>query len=178
MPRRNGLSAAGVVAAVLLVFVFGIGLLYAYRSQSPAVTTASYTVALTAIQEGRVRTVSIEDGRATLTFTDGTRQQTAIPDNGQALIQTITERNRADPAHAIDVTMNNGGPDIAGFFVRLIVTLLPILVLIGLVLLAASAFTRSRAPQRYEALSRLADLRDRGVLSEEEFQREKRRLLR
>jgi hypothetical protein len=34
-----------------------------------------------------------------------------------------------------------------------------------------------RAPDPYERLARIADLRDRGVLTEEEFQREKRRLL-
>ena len=45
------------------------------------------------------------------------------------------------------------------------------------VVFAASQFARARAPQRYEALSRLADLRDRGVLTEDEFLREKRRYL-
>jgi hypothetical protein len=50
--------------------------------------------------------------------------------------------------------------------------------LVVLIFLAASAFARSRGPQRYELLARLGDLKDRGLITEEEFQREKRRLLR
>ena len=56
-------------------------------------------------------------------------------------------------------------------------SLLPLLVIVALVLLAAYAFARARAPERYETLARLADLRDRGAIDEEEFQREKRRIL-
>ena len=174
MPRSNRLSALGVVAAILLVFVLGIGLLYAYRSQTPAVPPVPYPAALSAVQEGRVRSVAIEDGQATLTFVDGTRQQTAIPDNGQALVQMISEYNRANSAHPVDLAINNGGPGVA----PVLIGLLPMLLLVALVLLGATALTRSRAPHRYDALSRLADLRDRGVVTEEEFQREKRRLLR
>ena len=175
MPRSNGLSAAAVVAAVLLLLVLGIGLLYAYRSQSPAVATIGYSAALAAVHEGKVRSVAIEGGQATLTFVDGARQQANVPDNGQVLVQTISEYNRTNPAHPIDVTMNNGsGPG----FAPVLIGLLPMLLLIALVLLGATALTRSRAPHRYDALSRLADLRDRGVVTEEEFQREKRRLLR
>lgn len=55
--------------------------------------------------------------------------------------------------------------------------LLPIILLVLLVLIAARAFSRARTGERNEALTRVADLRDRGVLSEDEFQREKRRIL-
>jgi uncharacterized membrane protein len=55
--------------------------------------------------------------------------------------------------------------------------LLPIVLLVVLVLLAARSVSGSRTGDRYEALARLADLRDRGVLGEDEFQREKRRIL-
>jgi uncharacterized membrane protein len=60
----------------------------------------------------------------------------------------------------------------------ILLALLPILLLAALVLLAAYALSRSRRGDAYEQLARIADLRDRGVLSEDEFQREKRRLLR
>lgn len=163
----------GLGAALLLTMLLGLGLLYAYRSQSPAVATIAYSAALAAVHEGKVRSVTIEDGKATLTFVDGARQQTNIPDNGQVLVQTITEYNRTNPAHPVDVAANNGLPGIA----PALLGLLPLLVLVALVLLGATALTRSRAPHRYDALSRLADLRDRGVVTEEEFQREKRRLL-
>ena len=87
----------GIVAFVLIVMFIGVGLLYAYRAQSPAV------------------------------------------------------------------------PNAFG--------LLPVAVLIALILLAAYAFARARVPDPYERLARLADLRDRAVLTEEEFQREKRKIL-
>ena len=55
---------------------------------------------------------------------------------------------------------------------------LPLFILIALIVLAASLFSRSSRTHRYDALSRLADLRDRNAITEEEFQKEKRRLLR
>jgi uncharacterized BrkB/YihY/UPF0761 family membrane protein len=59
--------------------------------------------------------------------------------------------------------------------------LMPLLGLIALILLAGSAFSRSAGrsagPRRVEALAKLAELRERGALTEDEFQREKQRLL-
>src|SRR5437762_3281831 len=49
-----------------------------------------------------------------------------------------------------------GGPALA-----IALSLLPFLLLIGLVLVAAMAFARSRAGDRYARLARIADLRDR-----------------
>lgn len=66
-------------------------------------------------------------------------------------------------------------------FTGVVLALLPLLALSALILLAASAFSRSAGRsaglRRVEALAKLADLRDRGALTEEEFQREKQRLL-
>jgi hypothetical protein len=60
-------------------------------------------------------------------------------------------------------------------------TLLLFVALIALILVAARAFSRSTSrssgPRRVEALAKLTDLRDRGALTEDEFQREKQRLL-
>ncbi len=169
----------GVVAGVLLIVVIGFGLLYAYRSQVPAVPQVSYSTALSEVQDGRVRQVVIEDGRlVTLSLVDGSQQQVITPDGGTALAQAVADRNRADPAHPIELRASNTGPAGPPFVaVSVLVALLPLLVIIALVLLAAKAFASSRAPERYEALSRVADLRDRGVITEEEFQREKRRIL-
>ena len=55
--------------------------------------------------------------------------------------------------------------------------LLPVLVLVTLILVTASIISRSSRHRRYESLARIADLRDRGVLTDDEFQREKRKLL-
>jgi ATP-dependent Zn protease len=169
------MSAATAIGAIVIVFVLGIGLLYAYRSQSPAIQMIPYTATISAVQEGRVQSVVIEDGRATLTYVDGTHQQAAVPDNAQALGQSINDFNRANPSRPVELTISNGGagPGIA----PILFGLLPLLVLAALVLLGASLITRARAPHSYDALSRLADLRDRGVVTEEEFQREKRKLL-
>ena len=172
MTRTGGL---GVAAALLLIVVLALGLLYAYRAQSPAIPTVPYPAALGAIQDPSLRSVEIEDGRATLNFADGRRQQSMTPDNGDALARAVEDRNRADPSHPIDLRFSSGlAPNPAAPFV---LVLLPMLILAIPLTIAAWALARSRAPQRYEALSRLADLRDRGVLTEDEFLREKRRFL-
>jgi hypothetical protein len=172
MTRTGGL---GVAAALLLIVVLAVGLLYAYRAQSPAIPAVPYSAAIGAIQDGRVRIVEIDDGRATLTFIDGSRQQAAGPDNGDALARAVEDHNRADPSHPINLLVSSGAVPNPNF--GYIYALLPIMIAVVVTLYAAQQWTRSRAPQRYEALSRLADLRDRGVLTEEEFLREKRRFL-
>lgn len=72
------------------------------------------------------------------------------------------------------------GPESPQFIGVVLALLLP-LTLIALILLAASAFSRSAGRsgglRRVEALTKLADLRDRGALTDDEFQREKQRLL-
>ena len=172
MTRTGGL---GVAAALLLVVFLGIGLLYAYRSQSPAIPTVPYSAMVNGLQTGRVRMIEIEDGRATLTFIDGTRQQSTAPDNGDALARAVQDHNSADPAHSIDLRVSSGSAPNTG--ISVVFMLLPVLILAVPLVFAASVFARARAPQRYESLSRLADLRDRGVITEDEFLREKRRLL-
>ena len=66
-------------------------------------------------------------------------------------------------------------------FIGVALALLPLVTLIALILVAAWAFSRTAGRsvglRRVEALAKLADLRDRGALTEDECQREKRRLL-
>ena len=172
MTRTGGL---GVAAAILLTVVLALGLLYAYRSQSPAVPPVPYSALLNEVQQGRVRLVEIEDGRVTVTLVDNTRQQTTAPDNGDTLARAVQDHNHADPAHPIDLRVSSGpqpNPVPAILF-----AILPVLVLALPLLYIASVAARARRPQRYEALSRLADLRDRGAITEDEFLNEKRRLL-
>lgn len=165
-----------LVLVLIVLFVVGVGLLYAYRAQTPAVPTVSVAQVLTEIQDGRVRAVTIEDNRATVVLTDGRIEQTTVP-NGDVLLRAVMDRNQAEPAHAIEVRSTQTSPEISVGF-SILLSLWPLLLLVALILLAASAFARSRVPQRYELLARLGDLKDRGVITEEEFQREKRRLLR
>ena len=171
MTRMGGLAVA---CGLFFLVILALGLLYAYRSQSPAVPTVPYSAVLIELQNGRVRSVVIADGRATLTLLDGTTQQAPLPDNGEPLARTIEDRNRADPAHPVDLRFSSGSPPNSGLAIGY---LLPALIFLFPLLYIARSRARSHTPPPYEALSRLADLRDRGVLTEDEFLREKRRLL-
>jgi hypothetical protein len=177
-PPSHGSPAASllrVLLAIIAVFVIGLGLLYAYRAQTPALPSVSLAQVLSEIQDGRVRAVTIEGNRATVVLTDGRTEQTTVP-NGDLVVRAVAERNQADPAHPIELRFSQTSPLYS--VASIVVSFLPLLVLLALILLAASAFARSRGLQRYELLARLGELKDRGVITEEEFQREKRRLLR
>ncbi len=165
-----------LLLVLIVLFVVGLGLLYAFRSQTPAVPTASFAQVLRDIQDGRVRAVTIEGNRATVVLTDGGTEQTTVP-NADAVVRAIADRNQADPAHQIELRFAQTSPDFS-VGSSILLSVLPLLLLVALILLGASAFARSRVPQRYELLARLGDLKARGVITEEEFQREKRRLLR
>ncbi len=179
-PRSPGNQVSGIVRLLLVLivlFVVGIGLLYAYRAQTPAVPEVSLSQALTELQQGRVRAVTIEGNRATFILIDGRTEQTPVPLPPDLLVRAVAERNQADPAHPTELRFSQTSPDFS-VGSSILLSLLPLLVIVALILFAASAFARTRAPQRYELLARLGDLKDRGVITEEEFQREKRRLLR
>jgi len=165
-----------VIALLLLVFVGGLGLLYAYRSQSPAIPTVPLTQAITDIQNGSVDQILLENDRATLTFTLGSREQTFVGGSRDVLLQAVTEYNRAHPAKDIQMRVDDRYP-FGQTLLSVVLGLLPLVFLIALVLFAAYAFARARAPDPYERLARLADLRDRNVITEDEFQREKRKVL-
>jgi len=165
-----------VIALLLMVFVGGLGLLYAYRSQSPTIPTVPLTQAITDIQNGSVDQILLENDRATLTFTLGSREQTFVGGSRDVLLQAVTEYNRAHPAKDIQMRVDDRYP-FGQTLLSVVLGLLPLVFLIALVLFAAYAFARARAPDPYERLARLADLRDRGVITEDEFQREKRKVL-
>src|SRR5712691_8997688 len=104
-PPSPGNQVAGIVRLLLVLivlFVVGLGLLYAYRAQTPAVPEVSLTQVLTGIQDGRVRAVTIEGSRATVVLTDGSTELTTVP-NADVLMRAITDRNQADPAHQISM---------------------------------------------------------------------------
>src|SRR5207245_632441 len=93
--RRGSL---GVVALVAFVIVVGFASLYAYRAQVPATPRIPYTQALSEIQNGQVRSVTVEGERAVLVLHDGRTQETTVPDRDEMLARAVTERDRADPA--------------------------------------------------------------------------------
>jgi hypothetical protein len=175
-PSSPAASTLRLFLLLIALFVLG-GLLYAYRSQTPALPSVSLAQVLSEIQDGRVRAVTIEGSRATVVLTDGRTEQTTIPEPDTVLVRAVADRNQADPAHQISMRFSQPTPDFS-VVPSIFLSILPLLLLVVLIFLAASAFARSRGPQRYELLARLGDLKDRGVITEEEFQREKRRLLR
>lgn len=170
-------DAVRVILVLTLVVVLGIGLLYAYRSQTPAIQTIPMTQAISDIQTDRVDEITLMDDRAMMTLVGGGREQTMTGGNADALLQVVTEYNRAKPGRSIGLRYEYSWYYRAPLL-GVVLGFLPLLFLIALVLVAAYAFARSRRGDAYEQLARIAELRDRGVLTEEEFQREKRRLLR
>jgi ATP-dependent Zn protease len=166
----------GIVALLVIAMFLGLGLLYAYRAQTPAVQTVPLTQAMTEIREGRVDQILLENERVTLTLYDGSRQQTNTGGSRDALSQAVTDWNRANPAKNIQLRYDDRNPFGQTLF-SILLGFLPLAVLIALIVLAGYAFARARAPDPYERLARLADLRDRAVLTEDEFQREKRKIL-
>ena len=164
-----------VIAVVLLFVLMPLGL-YAYRAQSPAVSTIPITAAVQEVQSGRVLDVGVEGNRATLTLTDGAHEQTTLPGpGGDPLQRAVADWNQANPARPI--TFHAQEPSPLPFIGGALLGLLPPIVLVALIVALAAAFARTSRGDPYERLARAADLRDRGVLTEDEFQREKRRVL-
>lgn len=160
-----------------LLVLLGIALLYAYRAQSPAAQQIPVTAAVAEVQGGQVRSVVIEGNRATITLGDGSRQETTMSDRDDSVARAVADFNsqqRRTPP--IELRYEQDSRFLLA--APILVSLLPLLLLLVLILALASLLNRGRAGRRYEDLARIADLRDRAVLTEEEFQREKRRLLR
>ena len=167
-----------LIAVAMLAVVLGLGLLYAYRSQTPAIPTVPITQAVQEVQAGRVKTVTESGDRATLDLSDGTREQTHIPDNAKTdpLADAVTAYNNANPTRQVVLKFEeqNAAWSVIG---SVLLSLLPLALVALFIVLIVVVATRGSRPDRYAQLERIADLRDRGVLSEDEFQREKRRIL-
>ena len=175
-----GMSGIRLTALTALLVVFGLGLLYAYRSQTPALQTVPISQAVQEIQAGKVKSVTETANKATLELVDNTREQTNIPDNTKTdpLADAVAAYNKQNPTHPVTLKYEEQSAtwSVIG---SVLLSLLP-LVLIALFILmvvAVAARGGARAPDRTAQLERLADLRDRGVLTEDEFQREKQRIL-
>jgi ATP-dependent Zn protease len=101
-PRSRVLQNA---VLTLLLVVMGLALLYAYRSQTPAVPEVDLTKALQEINAGQVKAVTIAGARATLEFRDVTRgkEQTTIPEPDTILGRAVTDYNAAHPSQQIEL---------------------------------------------------------------------------
>ena len=170
-----------LIAVVLALLVLGPALLYAYRSQTPALQTVPITQAIQEVQSGNVTEVTIEGSSATLRVADGTQQRTNVPDNAQTdpLEDAVTVWNRANPQRQIPIRRSAEAQAPMSIFMSVVLSLLPLIAFAAFVVLVIAGIARALHPpaDRYERLAKIADLRDRGALTADEFEREKRKTL-
>jgi hypothetical protein len=135
-----GIRAAQTVALILLLIVLSLGLLYAYRSQTPAVVTVPMTAAIQDVQAGRVRSVTIVDGAATLELANGSRERTTVAQPDEVFAKAVLDYNAAHPRTAVDLRYDNAKdlPQIAGPLL-LLLGVLPVFVIAALLFLVLRA---------------------------------------
>ena len=124
--RRSPLTAA--LLAVVLV-VMGLALLYAYRSQTPAVATIPMSQALQEINGGQVKKVTIVANKATLELNSPPeKQQTTLPDRDEVFQKALADYNNTNPTRQIVIDYR---PEDSSFAVigSIFLSLLPVLLL-------------------------------------------------
>jgi ATP-dependent Zn protease len=130
---RPGLGIPTTALLVVLFVVMGLGLLYAYRAQTPSITPVVYSQAVTEINAGQVRKVTVTGGRATLELQDGDKQQLNLPERPETFQKVLNDYNAANPSRqiVIDYQQESQGFQVVS---SILLSLLPIL-LIGAFLL-------------------------------------------
>ncbi len=110
----------------------GLALLYAYRSQTPAVQTVPITQAVQDIQAGKVKTVTEVANKATLELADGNKESTNLPDNSKTdpIQDAVTAYNAANPTRQVTLKYEEQS---ATFSVigSILLSLLPVLLIGG-----------------------------------------------
>ncbi|HEV8669180.1 MAG TPA: hypothetical protein VGS01_00425 [Candidatus Limnocylindria bacterium] len=126
----GGLFRSGLL--LLMLVVLGVGLLYAYRSQSPALQTVTITQAIQEINSGQVRRVTIVSGanKAILELADGDKQQTNLPERDEVFQKALFDHNNANPSRqiTIDYMQDNAAFPVIG---SIFLSLLPVLLIGG-----------------------------------------------
>lgn len=132
--RSSGSDSAIVRVGLLalLLVVLGLGLLYAYRSQTPSIPQVSMTQAVQDIAAGRVSAVTIAGNRATLEFRDGPshKEQTMLAEPDTILAKAVSDYNAANPSRAVALTYQQESQSI-GVVGSIVLSLLPVLLLGG-----------------------------------------------
>lgn len=116
----------------VLLVVMGLALLYAYRSQAPAVPEVGVTQAVQDINAGLVKAVTVAGSRATLEFRDPSRfkEQTTIPDPDTIIGKAVTDYNAAHPSQMIELRYESGTQP-TGVIGSVVLSLLPVLLIGG-----------------------------------------------
>jgi hypothetical protein len=125
--RAGGSLLRSLVLIVVLIFM-SLGLLYAYRAQTPSVSTISYSQAIQEINSGQVRRVTITGNRATLELGSGEKQQTIVPQPPEAFVKALSDYNAANPTRtiAVDFQTDSSGSQV---IFSILLSLLPVLLL-------------------------------------------------
>jgi len=102
-PRPTSVFRNGVLT--LLLVVLGLSLLYAYRSQTPAMVTVTITQAIQEVNGGQVKKVTIITGsnRAVLELANGDKQQTNLPERDEVFQKALFDYNTANQARQITI---------------------------------------------------------------------------
>ena len=122
-----GLPMAALIAVVLVVM--GVGLLYAYRSQSPAIQSITFSQATQEINSGQVMKVTIVGNKATLDLRGGgERQQLVLPEGAVTFQKVLDDYNSANPTRQMVIDYQ---AEAAPFAVigSIFLSLLPVLLL-------------------------------------------------
>ncbi|HEY8785893.1 MAG TPA: hypothetical protein VIN63_05400 [Candidatus Limnocylindria bacterium] len=135
LPTRDsapGLAIVRVGALALLLGFLGVGLLYAYRSQTPSVPQVGVAQAIQDINAGRVGAVTVTGSTVTIEFRDSPvhREQTTLPQPDTALAPAVANYNAANPSQAIALRYEQGTQPI-GVVGPIVLSLLPILLIAG-----------------------------------------------
>ena len=127
-------SVIRLALVVLLLVVLGVGLLYAYRAQSPSDTPVPISQAISEIQSGQVRAVAISGDQATLELRDGTRQVTTIGSATDNFEKIITDYNATHTGpQAITWSKQTGTQMIFGPIGSILLSLLPVILIGGFI---------------------------------------------
>jgi hypothetical protein len=140
----TGFGMARVGAVALLLVVLGLGLLYAYRSQTPSVPEIDINQALQDINAGRVRAITIAGSAATLEFRDSPSHQerTAVPQPDTVLSPSVAAYNAAHPSQPIELRVESGAQ--GGAVGAIVLSLLPVLLIGGFFYYLIGARRRSQ----------------------------------
>jgi hypothetical protein len=142
IPGRGGRSVVTAGLVTLLLVVMGLGLLYAYRSQTPSVTPVVYSEAVREINAGQVKKITITANKATLELHNNDKQQLTLPDRPETFQKLLDDYNLANPSRQIVIDYQ---PESATFSVILsiLLSLLPVF-LIGAFFLYLTSRLRPR----------------------------------
>ena len=126
-PRAGRTPLTSALLAVVLV-VMGLALLYAYRSQTPAVATIPMSQAVQEVNAGQVVKVTVVGNRATLELRSGEKRQTTLPDRDEIFQKTLADWNMANPTRQIVIDYRTEDPSFA-LIGSIFLSLLPVVLL-------------------------------------------------